>query len=201
MTTDIVQTAIPEWEPYRGQTYGQLIQDAGIVPGADLVKGDAIIGVPFVTTAVTFRIGDYASAVTRIKGAYANIEIVTGDDAAFARAVKRGRIPTECDIEPMEELIFNEGGTGVYRQLVSAWLDLGWIQLPEGELGGAYGESILDTPLDEWLIVNAGPVVTTADSEGNPVYSAATRLLVKRGLRVSEYENDFTKEGRTRYLA
>lgn len=201
MTTDIV-TALPEWAPYSGQTFGELIETAAVSPGADLVKGDLLIGVPFVTTTVTFRIGDYMNATTKVKGPYANIEIVTADAAAFARAVKRGRISADDNtIDPGEELIFNEGGTGVYRQCVAAWLDLGWIRLPEGEREGASGVSILDTPLADWLISNGGPVTVGADGEGNPVYSAATRLYCKRGLRVSEYENDYTKEGRTRYFA
>jgi hypothetical protein len=201
MTTDVAVT-LPEWTPYRGQSWDDLISDAAVASGADLVKGDLLIGVPFVTTSVTFRIGDYADAATRVKGPYANIEIVTADAAAFARAVKRGRIADDHNgFDPGEELIFNEGGTGVYREAVAMWRDLGWIRLPEGEDGGKHGESVLDTPLGEWLIVNGGPVVVGADGEGSPVYSAPTRLYCKRGLRVSEYENDYTKEGRTRYFA
>jgi hypothetical protein len=198
-TTEIAR--LPEWTPYTGQTWDELVQDAAVSPGADLVKGDLLIGVPFVTTSVTFRIGDYADAVTRLKGPYASIEIVTGDAASFARALKRGRIDDACPIDPLEELIFNEGGTGVYRQAVAAWEDLGWIVLPDGQREGVHGASNLDTPLSEWLISNGAPVTVGADGEGNPVYSAATRLYCKRGLRVSEYENDYTKEGRTRYFA
>jgi hypothetical protein len=199
MSTEVAK--LPEWAPYAGQRFTNLITDAAVAPGGEVVKGDLLIGVPFVTTAVTFRVGDYLNAATKVYGPYASIEIVTADDASFAKAVRRGRVLEDNPLDPEEELVFNEGGTGVYRQAVAAWLDLGWIKLPNGELGGSYGESILDTPLSGWNLAPGSPVSVGEDSEGNPVFTAPTRLYCKRGLRVSEYENEYTKEGRTRYFA
>ncbi len=189
-----------EFLPYMGQTYAELAETAARRPGGDLVKGDLLIWVPFVITAMTFRTGDYLNAGTKLRGAYVTIECLTGDNKAFARALRRGRITEDCPFDPEEEILFNEGGTGCYRQSVEAWEALGWVKLPEGPEGGAYGESRFDTPLENWT-VTGGNVDARVDSEGELVYLAPVRLLCARGLRVSEYENDYTKEGRTRYFA
>jgi len=83
---------------------------------------------------------------------------------------------------------------------VQVWESVGWITLPDGPDGGKYGESRLDTPLANWTLNTGAPVEYTVNGEGDPVFSAAVRLLCPRGLKVSEYENDYTKEGRTRYF-
>jgi hypothetical protein len=147
---------------------------------------------------MTFRIGDYMSAVTKLRGAYVTVEIVTGDQRAFHRALKRGRIDEDCAFDAEEEILFNEGGTGAYRQAVQVWESLGWVTLPEGAEGGSYGESRFDTPLSEWDVKL--PVDTRFSDEGDPVFTAPIRISCPRGLRVSEYENEYTKEGRTRYF-
>ena len=200
-TTEIAEATEPEWTPYRGESYAELSKTAGIAPGGDLVKGNSLVGVPFVITAMTFRIGDYMSAITKVRGAYVTVECLTGDEKAFNRAIKRGRLTEEDNVfDPEEEILFNEGGTGAYRQAVQVWEGLKWIELPEGPDGGPYGESRLDTPLPEWNILNVAAVTAQFGPEGDPVYSAPIRLVCPRGLRLSEYENDYTKEGRTRYF-
>ena len=189
----------PRWEPYAGQGYAELSRGAAVIPGGDLVKGDLLIGVPFVITAMTFRTGDYMNAATKLNGPYVTVECLTGDETAFARAVKRGRVTGDCPFGPEEEILFNEGGTGAYRQCVQVWEACQWIVLPDGPNGGEYGVSRFDSPLGTWT-VTSDIVTTGADSDGQVVYSAPVRLLCPRGLRVSEYENQFTKEGRTRYF-
>lgn len=198
MTTEI-DNAIT-FRPYQGETYTELVATAAVIPGGDLVKGDLLIGVPFVVTAMTFRTGDYMNAATKVTGAYVTIECVTGDEAAFARALRRGRITEDCPFDPEEQIIFNEGGTGAYREAVETWEKLGWITLPEGPEGGQSGASRFDTPIGKWELRAGFPGYVSADGQGEPVYHAPVRLSCPRGLRVSEYENDFTKEGRTRYF-
>ena len=197
---------LQSWAAYHGESFLQLSESAAVNGGADLVKADSegnhpLIGVPFVIVNAQFRVGAYMSATTKEKGPYVTLEIVTGDEAAFARAIKRGRITADCPIDPEEELVFNEGGTGVYRQIVEAWEKLGWISLPEGPLNGASGDSRLDTPLNDWGYPTGTPVEAHFDNDDNTVCEAPTRLLCRRGLRVSKYENDYTKEGNTRYIA
>src|ERR1700690_606202 len=187
-----------EFDRYSNQGWTDLVSGAAVVPGADLIPGNLLRGVPFVITSATFRPGGFLSAVTGIKPHYVSLEIVTGDDAAFARAVKRGRIPEECPVGPGEELIFNEAGTGVYRQVVSAFESFGWLTLPEGPLEGKYSESRLDTTPEKWNIPQDGVAAGVSarfDADGAVTVSAPIWLHAKRGLRVSEYENEYTKEG------
>jgi hypothetical protein len=193
-----------EFDRYGNQGWTDLVTGAAVVPGADLIPGNILRGVPFVITSATFRPGGFLSPVTGVKPHYVSLEIVTGDDAAFAKAVKRGRITEDCPVEPGEELIFNEAGTGVYRQVVSAFESFGWIVLPEGPLEGKFGESRLDTSPSDWGITadgNAAGVSVREDADGAVTISAPVWLYAKRGLRISEYENEFTREGQTRYLA
>jgi hypothetical protein len=192
---------VTTWEPYQGESYADLTETAAKLSGGDLVKGDLLIGVPFVITFMTFREGDYLNAGTKETGAYVTIECLTGDNKAFARALKRGRITEDCPFDPEEEIIFNEGGTGAYRQALQVWESLGWVKLPEGPEGGAYGESRFDTPIGKWEFPEKGewPQVRF-DPQGTPVCSAPVRLSCPRGLRVSEYKNEYTQEGRTRYF-
>jgi hypothetical protein len=205
--TDIESTAAEAvaFPAYRGtESWTDLASGAVVAPGADLIPGNLLAGVPFIITSATFRPSDYKNAATGVTPHYVSLEIVSGDETEFAKARKRGRITDACPIDPGEELIFNEGGTGVYRQIVAAFEAFGWIALPEGPLEGPYGQSRLDTPPGAWTYTDAivaADVQVRFDGDGSPVVSAPLRILARRGLRVSEYENDYTKEGVTRYLA
>jgi hypothetical protein len=206
-STEIESTATEAvtFPVYRGtESWTDLASGAVVAPGADLIPGNLLVGVPFIITSATFRPSGIFNPVTKTKPHYVSLEIVAGDDAMFAKAVQRGRITADCPIDPLEELVFNEGGTGVYRQIVAAFEAFGWISLPDGPLEGAYGDSRMDTPVAEWeytrTAVDAGLVVR-ADTNGEFVVSAPLRILARRGLRKSEYENDYTREGITRYLA
>jgi hypothetical protein len=206
-STEIESTATEPvaFPVYRGnESWTDLASGAVVAPGADLVPGNLLVGVPFIITSVTFRPSGVMNAVTKAKPHYASLEIVTGDDALFAKSLQRGRITAECPIDPLEELVFNEGGTGVYRQIVAAFEAFGWITLPDGPLEGAYGESRMDTPVADWEYTQSGVdagVDVRFDGDGATVVTAPLRILARRGLRKSEYENDYTKEGVTRYLA
>jgi hypothetical protein len=204
MTVSNTEPDMPVFSPYAGESYAELVATAAVMPGGELIAGDHLIGVPFVVTAMTFRSGDFMDAATKQYGSYVSVEIMTGDEKAFARALKRNRITVECPVEPEEMLVFNEGGTGVYRQCVATWEDAGYMTLDEDVTSikeGKRGESRYDVPLRHWIIPGTSPVNDYFDSEGNPVFSAPIRLSCPRGLRVSEYENEYTKEGRSRYLS
>ena len=82
-------------------------------------------------------------------------------------------------------IVFNDGSTGIRRQVVQYLMVKGAIPRRDGPLAGGMGESVLDTP-----------IVTTADE----VQSYDMRLTCPRGLRESEYSNEYTQEGCTYYL-
>lgn len=176
-----------------------LTDQADTVEGADLEKGANLIGVPFCITRAVFREGDFVNQ--GITGWYVSLESTIGPIGEIARAYRRGRIPdgTQLTVEPGESVVFNEGGTGVYRQIVAYLEAKGLVTLPEGPEGGAWRESRYDTLPPEWTS-NAG--ITETGDDGKPVsIEFGVTLLCPRGLRQSEYENEATKQGVTRYLA
>jgi hypothetical protein len=79
------------------------------------------------------------------------------------------------------EGVYNDGSTGIRRQVVAYLAHKGLI--PE-----AYKETP-DAPI--W--------VATEDESKDPTF--IVRFLAPRGLRVSDYKNEYTNEGRTFYLA
>lgn len=193
-----------EIKPWTGGNWEELTDQADEVFGSDLEKGSSLIGVPFCIIRATFRPGDYMNAITQNKGYYVSLDIVTAPERDFKRAIIRGRIPIEIHEsmpQPEERLVFNEGGTGVYRQIVQYLEAKGRIEigsdLPEG---GAYGESKYDILPPEWT-KHDGIVTSDENDDEGPVFTFDIRLLCPRGLRESSYENDYTKQGVTRYIA
>jgi hypothetical protein len=191
--------------PSGRETFAELAETAVSVQGADLVSGSALAGVPFIITSIAFRPGDVKPSWSDDKAYYASAELVTADEAAFDKARKRGKIGPSCLVEPGEELIFNDGSAGVYRQLVEFCEKAGWIILPEGPEKGERGESRYDTIPAAWSLTKAGRSAVTVETgsgdDPRPVISAYVRLYAKRGLRVSEYSNDSAKDAATWYIA
>lgn len=179
--------------------WADVTHGADRVDGADLEKGSNLVGVPFCITRAVFRQGDFLNQ--GITGWYVSLESVIAPATEIARAYRRGRIPdgTQLTVEPGEDVVFNEGGTGVYRQIVAYLEAKKLITLPEGPEQGKYGDSRYDTLPPEWQVADSADV--SLDSEtGKPSVSFDIRLLCPRGLRESEYENEYTKQGVTRYL-
>lgn len=184
------------------ETYwADTVQGADRVDGADLERGANLIGVPFCITRAVFRQGDFLNQ--GITGWYVSLEAVIAPAMEIARALRRGRIPegTELTVEPGEDVVFNEGGTGVYRQIVAYLEAKKLITLPDGPEQGKYGESRFDTLPPEWT-VNVEDIhsVVRIGPDGERTVTFDIRLLCPRGLRSSEYENEYTKQGVTRYL-
>jgi hypothetical protein len=196
---ETVTYQVPQWT---GGTWEDLIRDADEVFGADLEEGDNLIGMPFAVVKMTFRPGDFASAKTGEKGTYVSLDAIVGDNASIARALRRKRITPEqaSTYDPGEHLVFNEGGTGVYRQAVNYLEARERIRIasdlpPEG----AYGESRFDVSPEHWTVAEGTEQRT--DELGRPTLGFHVRLVCPRGLRASDYENEYTKSGRTRYFA
>ena len=198
---------VTHWHPYQGETWEVMTSGQVIVPqGADLIPGNLLLGVPFIITRAVFRPGDIRTE----KGAdthlyYVSLELVTAPHADFDRARKRGRITEECAVEPGEELVFNDGSTGVYRQMVQVFSQLGWItNLPENKPeNGEKGESRYDfhPSLWEWTPRHGEVANIQFNPAGEPVISANVRILCKRGLRVSKYDHPEYGESETFYIA
>jgi len=186
MTTDIA--------PYApgAEDWDSLISSSDEVLGHDLLTGEAadkLVGVPFVITKATFHDGLQRKDVA-YRDDYVSCEVVVAPEHIIAQRHSRGRLDVaEISVDPGEHIVFNDGSTGVYRQVVQYLEAKGLIRLPEGPDAGGKGESKFDLPRSQWV---------DGDEEGTAGFNI--RLFAPRGLRVSEYANDFTQDGKTRYI-
>lgn len=187
-STELANPATQEVEAFDPSTFDwdTLIQSADVVAGADLAKDElklALVGIPFVATRVVFRPG-------AARKSYVSTELVIGS----ADVLKRRRIDmSTLPWEPGQSVVFNDGSTGVRRQLAQYLEAKGWITLPDGPEGGKLGESKYDVPPEEWVDITNGEIYF--DENGRGIYTANIRLSCPRGLRKSEYTNDENPDG------
>lgn len=190
-------SAVAEYIP-GAEDWDVAVQTSDVIAGHDLAKDemlDALVNIPFMITRVVFRKGIVKNGKT---AAFASVECVIAPE----HVLKRRRVNMmDLPFEPLSQVVFNDGSTGIYRQIV-AYLAAGErIVIPETlpESGG-YGESRYDLPPVEWTEIRDGEV--TAHDDGWIDYAVNVRLTCPRGLRLSQYENDFNPGGSTtRYIA
>jgi len=198
--TDL-ETVTPLPDTWMGGDWESLTTGADEIQGADLEKGAQLIGVPMCLIGATFQQGDYVQ--NGVTGWYVSLETVIGPQAEIDRAYRRNRIPDDIAVpEPGERLVFNEGGTGVYRQIVEYLEAKGLIRInSDAPKNGPWGECRYDILPSEWDVrEDIAASVTKIKPDGTRVLSFPIRLLCPRGLRSSEYTNEYTKQGITRYL-
>ena len=203
-----IQPAMPVYQP--GEDWQTLIGQSDEILGYDLARdetADDLVGVPFAITRVVFRPGVLRD---KERQAYVSCEVVVAPDLSLALLNSRresSRLPRLTDLDalafgPGTHVVFNDGSTGVYRQVVKYLAAKGFITLKDPVIeAGAYGESSFDRPPNGWASTSAGTVIPYP--EETPVFSgyvADIRLYCPRGLRLSLYENDYTQTGKTRYL-
>lgn len=192
---------IPRYNPanYDGeQGWEALAQEADDVLGYDQAKDelfDALEGVPFIITRLTFRPGIVRPDGSQGYFAWAET-VIAPKNVLERRRVDLSRLP----FEPLDHVGWVDGSTGIYRQLVSYLEAKKFIVLPEGPADGKMGESRFDVPITEWTDIRSGDLRFTAT--GDAIYIVDIRLNCKRGIRRSEYQNDYTETGSvTRYIA
>jgi hypothetical protein len=186
---------------YQGESWEILTADAHEVFGADLEKGDQLVGVPMCLIMATFRRGDITNVNTGEKGFYVSLDTIIAPPKDLERAYRRNKITAENYdlLTPGEHLVFNEGGTGVYRQIVAYLEATDRIKITsELPAEGGYGESRHDISPENWQVDQSAEFKRGDDGQFAVAFSI--RLLCPRGLRASDYENEYTKSGRTRYI-
>lgn len=189
---------------YSGESWETMVAQAVEVFGADLEKGLALVGVPFMGIRATIRPGDYKNPATKLNHPYASLDLIVGPQKDIDRAVRRGRVKEDVNVEAGEHLVVNLAGTGAYRQIVQTLEAYGAVTLPLGPEGGQFGGSRFDSLASAW-VVNFGDVIASTGKDGKPDGGEPTlafdlRLYCPRGFRASEYENEYTKEGVTLYI-
>lgn len=188
-------------------SWDDLARGADEILGHDLAKDeilDSLENVPFMITRVIFREADAGH-----RESYVTCECVIAPANILAkRRVNMQALP----FDPGDHVVFNDGSTGIYRQVVAYLHAKGFIALPDpvritGE-GARWNEKesrmeyecSYDLPPDAWQNIHAGDLRFTEN--GRAIYVADVRLFAKRGIRISDgYSNDWTKDGKTRYLA
>ena len=189
---------------YNGESWDAMVSQAVEVFGADLEKGLALVGVPFMGIRATIRPGDYKNPSTKLNHPYASLDLIVAPQKDIDRAIRRGRVKEDVNVEAGEHLVVNLAGTGAYRQIIQTLEAYGAVTLPEGPEGGPFGGSRFDSLASAW-IVNSGEVTPSTGKDGKPDGGEPTlafdlRLYCPRGFRASEYENEYTKEGLTLYI-
>jgi hypothetical protein len=183
--------------------YADLI-DSGefyAVPGFGLVDEKmTLCGVPHIIIGVTYQMCTPA----RPRG-YVSLRGIIASEDKLDEARRRGWVPNNGEIafNPEERIIYNDGSTGIRRQvteLLHKWelIDVGNEEFTGNELY----PSRFDLPWTEWA------AYSQSEKQGeNEVPSFQTNHLgnlfalnVSRGLRVSEYSNDKADDARTFYL-
>lgn len=191
-----VEPAAQKFDRYDpvSMSWDDLASTAHEVLGADLAKDelmDALVGVPFIITRVTFRRGIKRNGY---QAAYVSCEAVIAPESELRkRRVNLDNLP----FAPGGSVVFNDGSTGIYRQVVAYLRAAGFITLPDGPEEGESGVSIYDLAPADWTAVNIGEL--GADSDGFTTYDANIRLKCPRGLRLSTYTND-AGDAKTRYF-
>lgn len=185
---EYVEQPAPDYYP--GENWYDTAADT--VAGFDLAKEeilDALEGVPFRITRLVFRRG--INHMVSVEAVIAPEEVL-----------KRRRIGiASLPFEPLSQIVFNDGSTGIYRQLIEYLVARDYIEIDDDKpVNGPMGESRYDVRADDFTNIKAG--VMRYKEDGEFEYSINVRLDCPRGLRISEYENDANPSGsKTRYLA
>jgi hypothetical protein len=171
--------------------------DADEVDGHDLLKDEGLedaVGVPFLAFKAIYRDGiqrkgvkyrdDYCSLEFRVAPART---ILAGLGRIQSRRASYGVQPLTTEQLanlPGEQLVVNDGSTGLYRQITEYLAAKQKITLPAGPESGEKGTCVYDLPRSQWL--------TGADEATDGI---EIQLRCSRGLRYSKYPSEFLPEG------
>lgn len=172
--------------------------------GGILLTGDAVsqlIRIPFAIIGGTFRVANERFvADEKVNGDYVSLECVISDERKMRAS---GIDLSTLSFGPLDVVRFNNGSTGVRRQMVRYLAMKEYIKVQSDKTplveSGALGESSYDIPFHMWESFNIG---TLREEGEEPVWDfKIPRLFVaSRGLRASTYEVN-KKDVTTFYLA
>lgn len=160
-----------------GQSFSDLAAPdslTGMTDTADLLEKQGLVGTPFIITAVTFRPGYPIPGRPGILGDYVSVEVTTYDN---------------------RRVVFNDGSTGVRREIVEILVNSGTVTLGK--------DQSLDTRYQEWDSDKVSGTWKTGDMLYiDTVGARPMRHLCRKGLRESVYQlPELPEESHTFYLA
>lgn len=154
--------------------------------GYHLTPKENLMGIPLIVTGVTFREGFVRNG--RV-GDYVSIEAIVADSTTLAQLIEKGRLDFNVvKIYPNEPVVFNDGGTGVRRQITEMLHSHGIVKVgaPVDTTDSHEQDmkSVFDRPHQFW---EEGSELAadgiTSNSDGEPI-----RWWYPTGLTVSNYQ-------------
>lgn len=181
--------------------WNDLMAEAVGVGGADLLGAelvDYLVGVPHCVVGVDFRQGEAEG--NGHDGAFVSLTALVAPEDVIKRRFK-GDL-SALPFEPEAVIVYNDGGTGIYRQVVKLLHANGFIGLPDIKEGGAAGESTYDLHPAKWTGVDAKRVRVAYGDDGTTITGihANLRIAAPRGIRYSEYNVPGVGPAKTRYI-
>jgi hypothetical protein len=184
-------------------------EEADEVAGNDLVKDEALfalVGVPFRIFELTFRQGIQQKGVDW-RNDYVSAELRVAPATILVRQLPRimsrrtGKLITDVRAiaDPGEQLVINDGSTGFYRQAVQYLEAKELITVPDTlPAEGGKNECRYDLPATEFVLsddgIREGKIEQRFTPEGESVAIFRVALNCPRGLRYSDYKNEYTDD-------
>lgn len=181
----------------QGEMYG--------LGGLSLTDKMDLLGVPHIITRVTYQVPRVVDKKNDVLRDFVSVEATIAPIEELDKAIQRAWLPnvkslSELRFEPEERIIYNDGSTGIRRQLTKMFhtfelIDVGYDEeLKEGSYDQSWAkwQSFSQTrEMGDDVVV---PCIG-ANHNGNPL-----AIFCKRGLYVSHYTHDDYGDSETYYL-
>jgi len=173
--------------------------------GADLMDGeliDYLVKVPHTIVKVSFYLGKLIK--NGHDGWFASHTAMIAPEDILAKKFRGNEKASSWEalpFDPEDIVVYNDGGTGMYRQDVKVLHNHGYIGLPDPVIeNGGVGESTYDLGPDKWTGIDPSRArIVRGDDNTITGVEFAIRIDARRGIRYSEYEGP-TGPARTRYV-
>lgn len=170
------------------------------VVGFTPVAKEEMIGVPHFITRATYWTPRENRDGTLQRG-FVSVEATVGSADMLASAIRRKWIPgierlEELRLEPEEQIVYNDGGTGIRRQLTEMFDHLGVIRVTDQPTTKG-DRSIYDRPWPEWHAISQlrmqgehkVPSIGAMPTKNGKLQPLVIKVM--RGLSRSDYDSDF----------
>jgi hypothetical protein len=196
---------IPTDADYAVMTYAELQgMEMMRVTGLTLMSKELLLGVPHIITRVTYWMPK------KDQKGMVSVEATVADVETLEKAIRRGWVPNceavdQLRVDPNERVVYNDGGTGIRRQ-ITVILD----QLKLIDVGDEKNPlpDRFDRPWPDWnefaetryQSMEIGQVPSFSRYTAGDGTEKPFLLQVPRGLYVSAYANEYSDDAETFYL-
>lgn len=191
---------LPGDQEYAMMSYDELMaMESFRVAGLSLLSKEELLGVPHIITKVTYWMPK-AEQLGMV-----SCEATLASPEYLKKAIERGWIPNistpdQMKLEPSERVVYNDGGTGIRRQLTALFHNQEVIDVGHEDVED---DSRFDVAWPEWVSFSETRRQSAEVGDVPCVSRIGKRPLIlraDRGLSVSEYSNAYTDNGTTFYL-